>query len=245
MERILRALEGHLERGYAGLEEDPGGSPRRYRMLRGLDEVFDADPSEVVDYVDGVRPGWPRSFRRERRRRSGTLAILRDISASMEGRLSRWAGRVVAGLVRAGARRHMRVGYVEFNHDAHRFHVGGRFFHRRYASLLGLAASSRAVGRTNYEMPLRVALSEFRARAGRNRHIVLLTDGLPVLGDPEVRRERALARRLGVQVHTVFVGLGEHPPVLDAIARETGGLCFVGRPRAHGGLRVTELGEGA
>ena len=245
MERVLRALEGRFERGYAGPEEDPGGSPRSYRTLRGLDEVFDADPVELTGYLDGTRPGLPRSFRRERRRASGQVALLRDVSASMEGRLGRWAGRVVAGLVRAGARRRMRIGYVEFNHDARRFHAGGRFFHRRYTSLLGLAASSRAAGRTSYQAPLRVALNEFRARAGRNRHIVLLTDGVPVLGDPEVRRERRLARRLGVQVHTVFVGLGEHPPVLQTIARETGGLCFVGRPRPGGGLRVLGLGEGA
>jgi len=244
VERVLRALEGRFERGYAGLEEDPGGSPRSYRTLRGLDEVFDADPVELIGYLDGTRPGLPRSFRRERRRAGGQVALLRDVSASMEGRLGRWAGRVVAGLVRAGARRRMRIGYVEFNHDARRFHAGGRFFHRRYTSLLELAASSRAAGRTSYQAPLQVALNEFRARAGRNRHIVLLTDGVPVLGDPEVRRERTLARRLGVQVHTVFLGLGEHPPVLDAIARETGGLCFVGQPRPGGGLRVLGLGEG-
>ena len=245
VERVLRALEGRFERGYAGLKEDPGGAPRRYRTLRGLDEVFDADPVELTGYLDGTRPGLPRSFRRERRRASGQVALLRDVSASMEGRLGRWAGRVVAGLVRAGARRRMRIGYVEFNHAARRFHAGGRFFHRRYTSLLGLAASSRAAGRTSYQAPLRVALNEFRARAGHNRHIVLLTDGVPVLGDPEVRRERALARRLGVHVHTVFVGLGDHPPVLDTIARETGGLCFVGRPSPGGGLRVLGLGEGA
>ena len=34
-------------------------------------------------------------------------------------------------------------------------------------------------------------------------------------------------------------------PVLHTIARETGGLCFVGRPRPGGGLRVLGLGEGA
>ncbi len=245
VERVLRALGGRFERGYAGLEEDPGGSPRSYRTLRALDEVFDADPVELTGYLDGTRPGLPRSFRRERRRAGGQVAFLRDVSASMEGRLGRWAGRVVAGLVRSGARRRMRIGYVEFNHDARRFHAGGRFFHRRYTSLLELAARSRAAGRTSYQAPLRVALNEFTAGAGRNRHIVLLTDGVPVLGDPEVRRERRLARRLGVQVHTVFLGLGDHPPVLATIARETGGLCFVGRPRPGGGLRVLGLGEGA
>jgi hypothetical protein len=69
---------------------------------------------------------------------------------------------------------------------------------------------------------------------------VLLTDGVPVLGDPHVRRERALARELGVKVHTVFLGLGECPGVLDEISRETDGLCFVARPRPDGRVTVLE-----
>ncbi len=69
---------------------------------------------------------------------------------------------------------------------------------------------------------------------------MLLTDGVPVLGDPYVRRERALARELGVKVHTVFLGLGECPEVLDEISRETRGLCFVARPRPDGRLTVLE-----
>jgi len=241
---ILRALEGHFERGHARRRDDPGGSPRSYRPLRRLDEVFDAEPAEVMGYIDGTRPGLPRSYRRERRWSGGRVALLRDVSASMEGRLGRWAGRVAGGVVRAGARRRMRVGYAEFNHDVRRYHADGRFFHRRYAKLLGLAASPRSEGRTNYEAPLQLALDEFRGGAGHNRHIVLLTDGVPVLGDPFVRRQRTLARRLGVRVHTVFLGLGDPPPVLDAIARETGGLCFVGRPSPAGELRVLKRGDG-
>ena len=46
-----------------------------------------------------------------------------------------------------------------------------------------------------------------------------------------MRRERALARELGVKVHTVFLGLGECPAVLDEISRETDGLRFAARPR--------------
>ena len=108
----------------------------------------------------------------------------------------------------------MRIGYVEFNHEAERYSAAGAFFHRRYTRLLSLAARRRAEGRTSYEAPLRTALTEFRGSAGRERHIVLLTDGIPVLGDPGVRSERALARQLGVKVHTVFIGLGDCPEVL-------------------------------
>jgi MoxR-like ATPase len=235
---LLRALEGRIERARVDPGDDPGGQPRRYRPLRQLDELLDSDPIEAALFVEGRLPAAPRVFRRERRNRGGTLAVLRDVSASMEGRLSRWAGDVVTGIVKTAARRRMRVGYVEFNHEAERFTADGRFFHRGYRKLLALAARRRATGRTSYEAPLRLALREFEGRAGRNRHLVLLTDGIPVLGDPRVAGERARARQLGVEVHTVFLGLGDPPDVLDEISRETGGVRFVARPGSDGRLRV-------
>jgi MoxR-like ATPase len=236
---LLGALAGRIERGRADTRENPGGPPRSYRRMRRLDEIFDADPLEAVLFAEASLPDGPRVFRRERREAGGSLVVLRDVSASMEGRLARWTGQVVAGIVRLGARRHMRLGYVEFNHDATRFTSGGLFFHRRYAQLLALAGRRRAEGRTNYEAPLALALEEFRRRPGRGGHIVLLTDGVPVLGDPTVERERALARRLGVRVHTVFLGLGDCPEVLERIALETDGLRFEGRPTADGHLCVS------
>jgi MoxR-like ATPase len=241
---LLRALVGRIENAQADRGDDPGGQPRGYRPLERLEEALDGDPVDVTLFVEGRLPGSPRTYRRERRNRGGSLALLRDVSASMEGRLSRWAGEVVAGVVRTGAKRRMRVGYVEFNHDAERFTDDGRFFHRRYERVLTLASRRRAEGRTNYEAPLRIALEEFRGRPGRNRHLVLLTDGVPVLGDPCVIRERELAQRLGVRVHTVFLGLGECPEVLDEISKATGGVRFVARPGAAGQLRVLCREEG-
>ena len=123
--------------------------------------------------------------------------------------------------------------------------MAGRFFHRHYGKLLARAARRRAEGRTNYEAPLRSALSEFRTRTGRNRHIVLLTDGVPVVGDPAVVKERKLAKHLGVRVHTVFLGLGHCPGVLDVISLETGGLQFVARPRPDGRVSVREREDGS
>ena len=240
---LLEAIEGRFERGSAERGDDPGGTPRRYRRLRRLDEVFDADPTEAVLFVDGQLPGMPHSYARERPSRGGTLAVLRDVSASMEGRLSRWAGEVVDGIVRTAARRRMRIGYCEFNHCAERFSADGRFFHRRYRKLRSLARSRRSEGRTNYEAPLRLALDEFRRGVGDNRHVVVLTDGVPVLGDPAVARERREARRLGIRIHTVFLGLGECPRVLDQLSRETDGLQFRGVPTAGGRLRVQERFE--
>lgn len=243
VESLTRALAGRLERGAVERGDDAGGSPRSFRRMRRLDEILDADPVEALLLLEGRQPGGARVYRRERRNAGGAIALLRDVSASMEGRLARWAGQVVAGLVRVGARRRMRLGYIEFNHESERFASGGVFFHRRYRRVLALAQRRRAEGRTNYEAPLRTALGELRSTAGRERHIVLLSDGVPVLGDPTVRNERALARRLRVKVHTVFLGSGECPAVLDEISRETDGLRFEARPGPGGRVTLRERDE--
>jgi uncharacterized protein with von Willebrand factor type A (vWA) domain len=156
----------------------------------------------------------------------------------MAGTLAEWAGELVAGIVKVAARRRMRVGYLEFHHKAIDFPVAGRLLHRSYGRLYQLAATTRTYGQTNYEAPLRLALEGLRGGMGRNRHVVMLTDGLPIIGDPTVKAERALAQRLGVQVHTVFLGSGDCPPVLDEISRETGGMRFWARPDSRGRLAV-------
>ncbi|MDE2979328.1 MAG: AAA family ATPase [Acidobacteriota bacterium] len=237
---LLRALVGRIERGRIDPDTDPGGQPRGYRPLRDLDEVIDADVIEALLFTEGRLPGAPRTFERKRRSAGGAVAVLRDISASMAGRLTVWSSQVVLGILRVAARRRMRVGYVEFHHRALPHQVGGRLLHRSYSRLAEQAGQAKAVGQTNYEAPLRTALEGLRGGSGRNRHIVLLTDGLPIIGDTSVRRERQLARRLGVALHTVFLGNGDCPPVLDDISLETGGLRFCGRPLAGGGLRLEE-----
>ena len=155
----------------------------------------------------------------------------------MEGLLARQSGDVLRSLIRTAARHRMRIGYAEFNHGVERHTLAGRFLHRRYRALEALASRDRAAGRTSYEAPLRLALRELSGCAGRDRHVVMLTDGVPVLGDPTVARERALARRLGVKVHTVYLGSGACPEVLDVLSHETGGLRFAARFEA-GALRV-------
>lgn len=237
IDALLRALEGSLARGPAALREDPGGTPRRYGRLRGLHELHDADPAEAWLYASGGAIDEPRVLRRESRR-GGAVALLRDVSASMEGRLGRWAGDVVRAIAGLARRHRLRLGYAEFNHEVSRFSESNRFFHRRYAALAELGARRRSEGRTNFEAPLRLALEEFQRLPGCDRHVVLLTDGLPVAGDPSVARERKLAQRLGVRVHTVFLGTGPVPDVLDRLSIETGGLRFRARPQAGGRLAV-------
>ncbi len=240
--KLVRALAGRTDRLRAQRDADPGGVPRRRARLRSLGDFLDADPVDAQAYLAGELPGGLSALRRERRALGGALVVLRDVSASMEGTLARCAGEVVAGVIRACERRRMRVGYVEFHHEAEPLLVAGALFHRRYQTLLRLAASVRAEGRTSYEAPLRAALEAFRARPARGRHVLLLTDGIPLVGDPEVRRERRLARELGVRVHTVFVGSGEPPEVLTQLAAESGGGSFVVRSEAR--LRVALASTG-
>jgi MoxR-like ATPase/Mg-chelatase subunit ChlD len=237
VDALVHLLEGQWARGRRGRAEDPAGAPRGQRRMRGLEEFPDADPLEAWMYAQGRWPGEPRVWRRERRG-SGALVVLRDVSASMEGSLGRWAGEVSAALVRGAQRGSLRVGYVEFDHEATVYRERGRFFARDLEALLAAVAQARSGGRTNYQAPLCAALRELRRVPGAERHVVLLTDGLPVAGDPEVRAERALARRMGVRVHCVFIGLGAGPPVLERLAQETGGLEFRARPMPGGQIRV-------
>jgi MoxR-like ATPase len=224
--RLVRALVGRIDRANAERAPDPGGAPRRPTRLRRLDDAGDADPVELALWAAASSPGAPTVLRRERRSKGGALVLLRDVSASMEGARTRLAADVVAGVLRAAAKRRMRVGYVEFHHDAEPFLIEGALFHRRYRALNGRARIARAEGRTSYEAPLRVALHALRERAEAGAHVLLLTDGVPVVGDPRVLRERRLARELGARIHTVFLGAEEAPEILRELAAETGGLCF-------------------
>ncbi|MFQ5425593.1 MAG: AAA family ATPase [Gaiellales bacterium] len=242
LSELLSLLDGVAGVGGGRPDEDPGGAPRRYRAPRPGDELLDGDPVDLLLHLDGLLPGGPRCFVRERRPREGDLVLLRDVSASMEGRLGRYAERIVEGLVRVAARWGTRVGYIEFNERALRFHSRGRFLHRGYARVVEQTRRARPHGRTSYQAPLALALAELRRARLRRGQVVLLTDGVPVLGDPVVRRERALAARMGVRVHTVFLGLGAPPTVLREIAKDTGGRAFRGRPRTGGYLRVCATG---
>jgi len=123
----------------------------------------------------------------------------------------------------------MHVGYLEFNDDVLRFVLdkSRQFFSREYATLLRQVRWARSKGCTNYEVPLNVALSEFRGMRGMaarcNQHILFLTDGHPNRGDPSVARQLASARSLGVSIHTIFLGAKDCPEVLDTMSLLTNG----------------------
>ncbi len=232
--RLVRALAGRIDRAKAERAPDPGGAPRRRAALERLDDALDAEPSELALYAEASWPGAPTRLRRERRGRGGALVVLRDVSASMEGARTRVAADVVAGVVRACAKRRMRVAYVEFHHDAEPFREEGQLFHRRYRRVLARARLARSEGRTSYEAPLRLALQALGERAERGAHILLITDGVPVAGDPSVRRERRAARELGARIHPVYLGGEAMPSVLRELAAETEGVCFEARRERSG-----------
>lgn len=240
VEVLKRAFGGSQQRGGSERREHPGGSPRSFRPWRRGDGFDDADPLDLVRYSAGDLPHGPRVLRRERNDAGGSVLVLRDVSASMEGRLERWASQAVAGIVRLAARRNMRIGYVEFNDQTTAFRLNGRLFHRRYSEVLD--ASSRGVceGQTTLAAPLALALDAFEnhpARAGR--HVVLITDGLPVLGDPELGNEQARLCNAQIQVHTVFLGLGPRPPLLETLATTTQGHPLTPIPTPNGNLSLS------
>jgi MoxR-like ATPase len=227
VEELVSALAGRWERGRSKRHPDASGAPRRRRALRDLSESVDADPAELCAYLDAESPERPAVLQRERRGASPALLILRDVSASMQGPGARWSLRLVRALVEAARVQRLRVGYLEFNHAAERFTLRDRFVHRAYIALQARAAQAVCSGRTSYQAALGAALS---AHVPRACDVVLISDGVPVLGDPLVRQERRLARRRGWKLHTVFVGLPPVPPILIELARETDGLAFCVAP---------------
>jgi hypothetical protein len=102
-------------------------------------------------------------------------------------------------------------------------------------------------GLTNYQKAIHDALQEF-AQPGlgaKNKHLLFLTDGAPTQGDAELEEEQAWAKRLGVSIHTVFIGDGDYPEILDTLALATGGARFQAIPEYESGvIRLHDREEG-
>jgi MoxR-like ATPase len=163
IEVLLKVLKGRMERNSAEKVPHPGGQPRKWRRMQAFDDILDTDPAESSIWYDNINPLLPRILLRERNDRGGELAILRDISSSMAGIYSKWASSVILRLVEMSRKKHMRVGYIEFNHLSTKYQVNGKFFirahrvsalwarqsaypvpHRRSADAGGLGSQSRA-----------------------------------------------------------------------------------------------------
>jgi MoxR-like ATPase len=238
---ILKVIEGEVQRSIASRREVQGGVPKQMRNMRTLDDFFDSDPGESSVWVQNVHPSTPRVFRRTRKERGGRLAVIRDISQSMTGKSSLWVSMVVIGLVEMARQSKMAVGYVEFNHQSYKYMDLGHFFTRNYEALMKKSMETQCSGFTDYQNALDDALKEFAQVRGGRQHVIFLTDGMPTSGDKEVRNELKIAKKLGVSIHSIFIGREQCPPILKKISKETGGIHFQVMPNKEGMVKIFEI----
>jgi hypothetical protein len=59
-----------------------------------------------------------------------------------------------------------------------------------------------------------------------DQHILFITDGQPTIGDQYVKNELYQARKLGISIHTLFIGYEDAPVVLNNMSNVTGGSKF-------------------
>ena len=175
---------------------------------------------------------------REKENMGGEIAILRDISTSMMGVYSEWSSSVVNAVVELARTKRMRVGYIEFNHKSYKTIVEEKFFTKDYETILHQATKTECSGNTNYEEALKDAISDFKGRGLRNKHILFITDGIPTSGDTEVRKERERAKKLGICIHSIFIGSKNFPMILNAISKETYGSQFVAYRANNGNIKI-------
>ena len=238
IKKIMKVLDGNFQRNIARKAYHPGGVPRTWKKMTTFDEVEDIDPMEAFIWADNMSPQLPRVHRREKERLGGEIAILRDVSTSMMGVYSEWSSSVVKGVIELARSKSMRVGYVEFNHKSFKFRKNTKFFTRDYDWVFNLSSNTECSGNTNYEDALKESLSEFRGRGLRNKHILFITDGIPTSGDCDVFSERILAKKLGVCIHSIFIGSKNYPKILQQVSEETIGTQFVASKGKDGHITI-------
>lgn len=235
---VMRVLEGNIQRSIALDAPHPGGQPRRWKRMNHFEELEDVDPFEGMFWAEYTTPTLPRVHKREKEMLGGEIAILRDVSTSMMGVYSEWSSCVVRAVVELARAKKMRVGYIEFNHRSYKYKRVGKFFTRDYEWMLQLASKTECSGNTNYEDALKDALSEFKGRGLRNKHILFITDGIPTSGDCEVLNERTRAKKLGVCIHSIFIGSKNYPKILQKISEESSGAQFTASRGKDGTIRI-------
>jgi hypothetical protein len=238
IKKIMKVLDGNFQRNIARKAFHPGGVPRTWKKMINFDEVEDVDPLDAFVWADNLSPQLPRVHRREKERLGGEIAILRDVSTSMMGVYSEWSSSVVKGVIELARSKSMRVGYVEFNHKSFKYKKNAKFFTRDYNWVFNLSSNTECSGNTNYEDALKESLSEFRGRGLRNKHILFITDGIPTSGDCDVFSERILAKKLGVCIHSIFIGSKNYPKILQQVSEETIGTQFVASKGKDGHISI-------
>ena len=175
---VMKVLDGNIQRSIAKRGTYPGGLPRRYKRMNSFYEIEDVDPVDATIWTKNLSPQLPRVHQREKETMGGEIAILRDISTSMMGVYSEWSSSVVKAVVELARVKRMRVGYIEFNHKSFKTIVEEKFFTKEYETILESSTKTECSGNTNYEEALKDAISDFKGRGLRNKHILFITDGI-------------------------------------------------------------------
>jgi len=226
---LLSVLKGRIDRGLAEFRPHRGGHPRSYQRLENFDDFGDVDAVEALLWNDNPQPLLPRVYRRSKIESGGAFAVLRDTSMSMSGVWNNWASSLVYAMTQLAQSKRMKMGYIEFNHRLTQYTADDEFFVRDYDALTSAIFRAKCEGVTDYQLPISTALREFQKLPTdrNNHHILFLTDGLPTAGDRHLVRELALARTLGVSIHSVFIGYQTFPTILQRLSDGTGGYQFM------------------
>ena len=84
-------------------------------------------------WVAEPTPALPHVLLRRAHVRGGKFAIVRDVSASMEGERAQWVSAVIARMLELCRARGLAVGYLEFNHTPLPPPTDEPFFSTNYA----------------------------------------------------------------------------------------------------------------
>merc|ERR1712136_141557 len=129
--------------------------PRGWRAPGSLEDMRCSEVNAVDAWLWTLcpTPRLPRVVARHLVGYGGQFAILRDVSASMDGPHATWAGAVVTNLVNMCRKRCLAVGYLEFNHEPIPLRVGndGSFFTQDYERVLKAARQTWGEGGTNVQ----------------------------------------------------------------------------------------------
>jgi len=170
---LLSAISGRMQRSARKRKtifKNGCNIPRGWRVAGSMHDLgaCEVDAVEAWQWARQPTPALPRVIARHgSSRRGGRLAIIRDVSASMEGANAVWASAVVSHVVDMCRKRSLSVGYLEFNHEPIPLRVGsgeavrGEFFTRDYDKVRNAALHTWGDGGTNMQFALRATLSEY------------------------------------------------------------------------------------
>lgn len=209
----MEELENLMPRGSLGVNEHKKishyGEPDSTRQFRTTDRFKDIAIRDSIKLA--VRRGHTRlgvgDLKTIYRKSKGTVSIVYglDASGSMKGQKLSTAKKAGVALAYQAINRRDKVGLVVFKNDAQDFIEPTLDFKR----LLSHITTVRASRETNFTAMIRKSIELFPTGSS-TKHLVILTDGLPTVGDdPEKDAMHIVseARAAGITVSLVGIGL--------------------------------------